>query len=54
MSNSQSFRDGAKRRTRNPDAHSEDVSGFRVRSLRSHPGMTANFDPLPNGERERA
>src|SRR5207237_7495980 len=39
-----SFRGGAKRRTLNPDAGSEFGSGFRVRSLRSRPGMTALID----------
>src|SRR5689334_15399441 len=35
-----SFRDALKARTRNPDACAELVSGFRVRSLHSRPGMT--------------
>src|SRR4051812_23314817 len=40
MNLSPSFRDGAKRRTRNPDVYSEPASGFRVRELCSRPGMT--------------
>jgi hypothetical protein len=36
-----SFGEGRQRRTRNPDAGTELVSGFRVRSLRPRPGMTA-------------
>lgn len=37
---SSSFRDALKARTRNPDAYSEFVAGFRVRGLRPRPGMT--------------
>ena len=37
---SPSFRGAAKWRARNPDASPEPVSGFRVRELRSRPGMT--------------
>ena len=35
-----SYRDVPKARTRNPDARCYPASGFRVRSLRSRPGMT--------------
>src|SRR5438876_9433253 len=35
-----SFRDRAQRGTRNPGTSIERASGFRVRSLRSRPGMT--------------
>ena len=35
-----SLRDAPKARTRNPDARSEFVSGFRVHAVRACPGMT--------------
>ncbi len=48
-----SFRDGAKRRARNPYSAALRAmdSGF---AAARRPGMTNLFVPLPNGERERA
>jgi len=49
----QSFRGGAKRRTRNPEATSARVSGFRVRAFGA-PRNDELFYPLPNRQREHA